>query len=93
MDSQTRISQLFGFYERMELHLEQARDQLTPLEILCVESIIDYRREQLVLLAEVERLGDSPISRLKKRMASGLGAAAVWYEQQLIKRIDDNAIR
>lgn len=89
MNNQTRINQLFSFYERMELNLEQARDQLTPLEALYVERVIEYRREQLHLLAEVERMGDSPTSRLKNKIASGLGAAAACYERQLIKRTDD----
>jgi len=91
MNNQTRINKLFSFYEQVELNLEQARDELTPIEALYIERVIEYRREQLHLLAEIERLGDSPASELKKIIAKGLGAAAACYERQLMKGRECNS--
>ena len=86
MNNQTRIAQLFSFYEKMELDLELSRGELTPLEALYIERIIEYRRDQLYLLAEIERIGDCPVSVLKKKIAEGLGAAAACYERQFAKK-------
>jgi hypothetical protein len=72
----------------MEARLEEVRDQLTPLEALFVERVIEYRREQFTLLAQAERSGETE-ARLKTVLAARIGAAAAAYEQKLTKEVHD----
>lgn len=90
MDEQTRIAQLLIAYEKMELDLETGRDQLSHVEQLYYDKILDFRRGQLKLLAEAERACDNS-AQVKRTLAAQLGDAAEHYEQ-LVNNEEQNEI-
>lgn len=86
-DTQDRIIDLLRVYEELELRLEQTREAMTPLEAFYVEQIIQFRREQMVALAEAER-SDGAHSLLSKTLASRFARMAVVYENKLTQGSD-----
>lgn len=81
-DTQTRIASLLGHFERMETKLQQNEEHLTPLEALYARQLIDYRREQLVLLREASQLGGTP-SQIRTALAKRLGVVAAQFSRKL----------
>lgn len=92
IDEQSRIAQLLMYYEKMELDLETGRDQLSHLEGLYYDRILEYRRGQLKLLAEAERIGEEE-AKIKRTLAGRLGAAAACYERLVNKEETDEIHR
>jgi hypothetical protein len=83
--NQDRINKQLIRYDHMEAKLDEVRHQLTPLEALYVERMIEYRREQLTLLAQASRSNNSATVVLAAR----IGAAATAYEQTLSREVQD----
>lgn len=81
-DLQARIIRLLGYFEELELAVEQGEQQLTPLESLRAGKVIEYRQEQLVILAEAAKTTGTD-AKVRTMLASRLGAMANNYDRRL----------